>query len=270
MSADIAQRTEGELTYSTYLHIPQLLQLQQPRSSPAEHDEMLFIIIHQTYELWFKQMLHELDKVKKDLSGNDLYGCIHTFHRCRTILKTLVGQVDILETMTPMSFTSFRDRLEKASGFQSTQFREVEFVLGYKRSNVMKFLPPETEIGKQVHRRLAERTVIDHFYDFLEHHGVSIPKPLRGRIATEPAIADEQVQEGLLRLYQTRPDLTILFETMTDFDEGFQEWRYRHVKLVERTIGSKQGTGGSPGVEFLKKSLFQPVFADLWAIRHRM
>lgn len=258
------------LTYSNYLKLSELLHLQQPRSSPPEHDEMLFIIIHQTYELWFKLLLHEFEKIKRDFSGNDLYEAIHTFHRCRTIMKTLVAQVDILETMTPMSFTSFRDRLERASGFQSTQFRELEFVLGYKRGGVIKYLPPDVAAGECVHRRLEESSVVDHFYDFLAHQGVTISESLRRRPAAEPNIANEQVQEGLLHLYNTRPDLVILFEVMMDFDEGFQEWRYRHVKLVERTIGSKHGTGGSPGVEFLKKSLFLPIFPDLWAIRHKM
>src|SRR5688572_31601577 len=117
-------KSEEPLNYAAYLALPQLLGLQQPRSSPAEHDETLFIIIHQTYELWFKLLLHELDKIKRNFTGNDLYGAIHTFHRCRTIMKTLVGQLDILETMTPMSFASFRDRLETSSGFQSHQYRE--------------------------------------------------------------------------------------------------------------------------------------------------
>src|SRR6185295_12119455 len=138
-----AQAGPAGLIYSTYLKLPDLLQLQQPRSSPPEHDEMLFIIIHQTYELWFKLLLHELEKVKGGFSTNDLYGAIHTIHRCRTIMKTLVGQLDILETMTPMSFTSFRDRLETSSGFQSYQFRELEFVLGYKRPNVLHYYPPD-------------------------------------------------------------------------------------------------------------------------------
>src|SRR5438552_5500437 len=120
------------LTYASYLDLEKLLALQKPRSSPPEHDETLFIIIHQTYELWFKLLLHEFEKIKRDFSAGELYGAIHTFKRCRTIMKTLVGQLDILETMTPMSFTSFRDRLETASGFQSSQFRELEFVLGYK------------------------------------------------------------------------------------------------------------------------------------------
>lgn len=258
------------LTYATYLRVPDLLNLQQPQSKPAEHDEMLFIVIHQTYELWFKLILHELDKVKRDFSAGDLYGAIHTVHRCRTIMKTLVAQLDILETMTPMSFTSFRDRLDTASGFQSTQFREVEFVLGYKRSGVLKYLKPEWPGYDSAQRRLTERSAVDHFYDFLKHHGVEIPRSLTQRDPTLPNEPNEVVQEGLLRLYKSRPDLVVLFESMTDLDEGLQEWRYRHVKAVERTIGSKHGTGGSPGVEFLKKSLFQPVFADLWAIRHKL
>lgn len=258
------------LTYSTYLSVPELLNLQQPRSSPPEHDEMLFIVIHQTYELWFKLMLHELEKVKCDFTGGDAYGAIHTIHRCRTIMKTLVSQVDILETMTPMSFTSFRDRLDTASGFQSAQFRELEFMLGYKRPEMVKYLKPGDAGVEAVTRRLRERSLVDHFYDFLQTQGATIPEALLRRDPQLPSVADTQVQDELFRLYKSRPDLVILFETMTDLDEGLQEWRYRHVKLVERTIGSKHGTGGSLGVEFLKKSLFLPAFADLWAIRHRL
>ena len=260
----------GNLTYSSYLMLPELLALQQPRSAPAEHDELLFIIIHQTYELWFKLLLHELEKVKRDFSTNNLYGAIATFQRCRTVMKTLVGQLDILETMTPMSFASFRDRLETSSGFQSSQFREVEFVLGIKRADVLKYYQPSTAGFDHVRRRLQETSIIDHFYDFLEASGAAIPPPLRAKDVAEPTQPSEALQESLLELYHTRPELTILFELMTDFDEGLQEWRYRHVKVVERTIGSKHGTGGSPGVEFLKKSLFRPIFPDLWAIRHRM
>ena len=258
------------LTYSSYLKIPELLALQHVQSDPEEHDELLFIVIHQTYELWFKLMLHELDALKPKLSAGDLYGSMAIFKRCRTVMKTLVDQLDILETMTPMSFTSFRDRLETSSGFQSTQFREVEFVLGYKREAVLRFLPPESEGVTAARRRLAEPSIIDHFYDFLEAHGATIPGALRARPPHEPAIADDAVQDVLHKMYTTRHDLALLFELMTDFDEGLQEWRYRHVKMVERTIGAKHGTGGSPGVDFLKKSLFTPVFADLWAIRHRL
>jgi tryptophan 2,3-dioxygenase len=260
------------LTYTSYLKLEQLLELQEPRSTPPEHDEMLFIVIHQVYELWFKLLLHELDKVRRDFSAGDLYGAIHTFKRARTVMKTLVGQLDIIETMTPMSFSSFRDRLETASGFQSAQFRELEFLLGQKRADLdFAALYGASSPGyAALMRRLAEPTVIDHFYEFLARRGAALPAGLRGRDVRESNRPDAAVQGEILRIYRASPEAAILFELMTDFDEGLQEWRYRHVKVVERTIGNKRGTGGSPGVEFLKQSLFRPVFPDLWAIRHEL
>jgi tryptophan 2,3-dioxygenase len=258
------------LTYANYLDLEKLLTLQNPRSTPAEHDEMLFIIIHQTYELWFKQLLHEFEKIKVDFSRGDLFGAIHSFKRTRTIMKVLVAQIDILETMTPSSFSSFRDRLETASGFQSIQFREFEFLLGYKRGSTLKYVKPDFPGYDRLEQRLKERTVIDHFYDFLEKQGARIPEELRNRDVTQANEPNEQIQQEILKLYKNSPEITILFELMTDFDEGLQEWRYRHIKLVERTIGAKKGTGGSPGVPFLKESLFKPIFADRWAIRHEM
>jgi tryptophan 2,3-dioxygenase len=259
-----------ELTYADYLCLEELLALQRPRSDPPEHDELLFIIVHQAYELWFKLLLHELDKVKADLSAGRLYPAISTLKRVRTVMKVAVEQVDVVETLTPMSFGSFRDRLERASGFQSCQFRELEFLLGYKRAEMLRYHPPGSNGYERLFRRLHEDSLVDAFYRFLAGHGVTIPEYLTRRDRTLPTVPDETVEEGILLLYKTRPDLEILFELMTDFDEGFQEWRYRHIKLVERTIGSKQGTGGSLGVEFLKQSLFRPVFPDLWAIRHRL
>ena len=258
------------LTYANYLDLEKLLTLQNPRSTPAEHDEMLFIIIHQIYELWFKQLLHEFEKIKKDFSAGDLFGAIHSFKRTRTIMKTLVHQIDILETMTPSSFSSFRDRLETASGFQSVQFRELEFLLGYKRASTLAYVKPDFPGADRLQKRIGERTVVDHFYDFLATRGAKIPDDLKNRDVTQPNGPDERVQKEILRLYKTSPELSILFELMTDFDEGLQEWRYRHIKLVERTIGAKHGTGGSPGVPFLKESLLKPIFHDLWAIRHQM
>ena len=258
------------LTYANYLDLEKLLTLQNPRSTPAEHDEMLFIIIHQTYELWFKQLLHEFEKIKSDFSANRLFDAIHSFKRTRTIMKTLVGQIDILETMTPSSFSSFRDRLETASGFQSVQFRELEFLLGYKRASALAHVKPDFPGADRLRQRVEERTVIDHFYEFLEQRGAKIPTELKNRDISQPNEPNETVQQEILRLYKTSPEVSILFELMTDFDEGLQEWRYRHIKLVERTIGAKKGTGGSLGVPFLKESLFKPIFHDLWAIRHEM
>jgi tryptophan 2,3-dioxygenase len=258
------------LTYASYLDLEKLLTLQNPRSNPAEHDEMLFIIIHQTYELWFKELLHEFDKIKGDFSAGDLFGAIHSFKRVRTIMKVLVAQIDILETMTPSSFSSFRDRLETASGFQSVQFREIEFVLGYKRESTLKYVRPDFPGYDRLRQLLGQRTVVDHFYDFLETRSAKIPPEIKNRDVSQSNRPDEEVQREILRLYRSAPECSILFELMTDFDEGLQEWRYRHIKLVERTIGAKKGTGGSPGVPFLRESLFRPIFHDLWAIRHEM
>jgi tryptophan 2,3-dioxygenase len=259
-----------DLTYADYLEVEDLLRLQKLRSEPEEHDELLFIVVHQAYELWFKLLLHELEKVKADLVAGRTYPAISTFKRLRTIMKVAVEQVDIVETLTPMSFNSFRDRLDKASGFQSSQFREFEFLLGYKRPEMMNHHKEGTPAYERLMKRLTEPSVVDAFYLFLKRHGVPVPDHLMTRGRVSPTQPDEQVEEGVLRLYKGQPDLEILFELMTDFDEGLQEWRYRHIKLVERTIGSKRGTGGSLGVEFLKRSLWQPVFPDLWAIRHRL
>src|SRR2546421_2378709 len=195
------------LTYANYLDLEKLLTLQNPRSSPAEHDEMLFIIIHQTYELWFKQLLHEFEKIEKDFSTGDLFGAIHSFKRTRTIMKVLVAQVDILETMTPSSFSSFRDRLETASGFQSVQFREMEFVLGYKRASTLAHVKPDFPGADRLQRRINERTVIDHFYDFLATRGAQIPDALTNRDLTQPNEPNDQVQREILRMYKTNPEL---------------------------------------------------------------
>jgi len=257
------------VTYGSYLKVPQLLGLQQPRSDPPEHDEMLFIVIHQVYELWFKLLLHELERCKSELSANDLWGAIARFKRLRTVLKTLVEQLDILETMTPMSFQAFRDRLDTASGFQSAQFRAMEFLLGHKRVGMLVHYEDPAERA-MLEGHLAARSLVDHFYDFLAARGARIPLELVRRDVREANAASPELQPELVRLFKASPDVGILLELMTDFDEGQQEWRYRHVKMVERTIGNKTGTGGSSGAEYLRRTLFHPVFPDLWAIRQQL
>ncbi len=257
------------LTYASYLHLPELLSLQQPRSRPPEHDETVFIVIHQVSELWFEVLLHELDKIKQDLSDNHLFRVMSSLKRCQRVMAVLVDQLDVLETMTPLSFIRFRDRLDTSSGFQSMQFRELEFVLGLKNAAALDHYPAGLFGRDRAECRLLEPSVPDCLYDFLEQRGVEIPADLRARDVTEPHIPDERVQAGIDALYRADGSYVMLFELMVDFDAELQEWRYRHVKLVERTIGNKAGTGGSLGVEYLKASLFKPVFPDLWAIRHR-
>ncbi|MEZ4415305.1 MAG: tryptophan 2,3-dioxygenase family protein [Gemmatimonadota bacterium] len=255
------------LTYSSYLELDRLLDLQHPASDPPEHDEMLFIIIHQVYELWFKLLLHEFDKASADLTRGALFEAIATFKRIRMVMKTLVAQLDVLETLSPLSFNSFRHRLETASGFQSPQFRELEFLLGHKRPEMLRYHQGNVPALARLEARLQGPSIVDALYDFLRGFGFTPPPELQAKDVRAPTAPHPAVQASLLTLYATRADVRILLEIMTDVDEGLQEWRYRHVKMVERTIGDKPGTGGSQGVTFLRQTLFQPVFPDLWAIR---
>ncbi len=258
------------LTYWDYLRLDEILCAQQPCSDGPEHDEMLFIIIHQVYELWFKQILHELDYLQELLINKDTTRLLHTLERVLTILKTMVAQIDILETMTPLEFSSFRDRLDTASGFQSFQFRELEFVLGHKRKNIFTYYPEGSRARQRLEQRYQELTLWDAFLHYLAHNGHKVPQDILNRDVTQPLTPAPEVQQILIKIYHHNPILTRVCEALVDFDEGVQEWRYRHVKMVERTIGSKTGTGGSAGVQYLQSTLFKPVFPDLWAIRSEL
>ena len=254
------------ITYSSYLRLSELLELQTPVSDPPEHDETLFIVVHQVYELWFKQILHELDRMQELLDGDDVARARHTIKRVLTILKVLVAQLDILETMTPLEFLTFRDRLESGSGFQSYQFRALEFALGQKRRSAV----DHYEVGSPARAWLDERfrraSIWDSFLHYLARNGHPVPKHLLERDVTEPVQPDPALQKVLIDIYRTDSEAREMCERFVDLDEGVQEWRYRHVKMVERTIGMKRGTGGSAGAEYLKTTL-RPAFPDLWEIR---
>lgn len=263
------------LTYSHYLKIEELLQLQAPRSEKPEHDEILFIVIHQVYELWFKQILHEADFLCQLLAADgktsgSVSKVSHTLKRILTILKTMVAQVDILETMTPMSFSSFRSRLDEASGFQSAQFREFEFVLGHRDQRMLRFHAEVPAAMARLQRRLEEPSVYQAFLGFLRRQGYAIPDQALEPLGDSPPPEMQEIREILIDIYRSNDRLAAVCELLVDLDEGLQEWRYRHVKMVERTIGTKQGTGGSPGAAYLKGTLFKPVFPDLWAIRSEL
>ena len=253
------------LTYASYLRLDELLKLQTPKSSGPEHDELLFIIIHQVYELWFKELLHEIDYLSVLLRNNESALANHTTHRILAILKTIVAQLDVLETMTPLEFNSFRRFLESASGFQSAQFRELEFVLGYKRKSTLRFYPEESDSWKQLQMRLGQPTLWDAFLAYLAQKGYPVALD---RDITRPVEPSSEVQAVLLTVYRQDSTAMNICENMIDMDEGFQEWRYHHVKMVERTIGNQPGTGGSAGAEYLATTL-KPFFPDLWLIRSR-
>ncbi len=254
------------LTYSSYLKVDELLGLQRPVSDGPEHDEQLFIIIHQVYELWFKEILHELDYLIRRLEHNDVPLVGHTFKRVLTILKVMVAQIDVLETMTPINFLSFRERLESGSGFQSYQFRELEFALGHKRRSAVDHYPEDSTGRNRLEERYAARTLWDAFLAYLAANGYDVGAALT-RDVTQPVTPDETVQQVLINVYRSDHTVAATCERMIDFDEGLQEWRYRHVQMVRRTIGNKPGTGGSTGADYLASTLFHPVFPDLWAIR---
>lgn len=258
------------LTYVSYLRLEELLALQQPRSAGPEHDETLFIVVHQVYELWFKQVLHEMRYLRGTLEAGDSAGSLATLRRVLTILKTLVAQIDVLETMTPASFNSFRTRLEAASGFQSHQFRELEFLLGHKRAELVGQHPAGSMGRRALEALLGERTVFDAFLRYLAHQGHAVPAAALARDVRAPIAASPGVQDALLDAYRARSFAEQVCERLVDFDEGLQEWRYRHMKMVERTIGAKIGTGGSAGAAYLRETLFKPLFPDLWEIRSRL
>ncbi len=258
-----------DFTYGSYLMVPELLSLQRcvsvdPDSGKPEHDETLFIIIHQVYELWFKQMLHELDFIVDMLNDHKVNGARQHLKRVLKILKTLVGQIDILETMTPAEFASFRSFLANASGFQSAQFRELEFILGVKDRIQLDWFSGDE--GTRLNKRYDEPTLWDAFVRMLHRDGLSVPAEVLDRDVREPITENADLQALIVERYGDE-GFAGLCETLTDLDEGLQEWRYRHVMMVRRTIGTKPGTGGSDGASYLATTLFRPAFPDLWAIR---
>ena len=262
--------TDPAITYTKYLKIDELLALQEPRSEGPEHDELLFIVIHQVYELWFKELLHELDRVRQWLEDDEPHRAQHTLKRILTIVKVMVAQLDILETMTPLEFLAFRERLEAASGFQSDQFRQIEFALGVKSERAIHRFPDNSRARVDLARRYREPTLWDAFLRYLSREKYLVPPAHLERDVTASIEPSPDVQRILLVVYRDDPKNAELCERLVDLDEGIQEWRYRHVKMVERTIGSKRGTGGSGGAAYLHETVGRPLFPDLWEIRSQL
>jgi tryptophan 2,3-dioxygenase len=256
---------QASLTYSSYLALDELLGAQRARS--AEHDELLFIIIHQVYELWFKQLLHESTHLQRRLEDGDTPHALHTLKRILTILKTIVAQIDVLETMTPRQFLAFRDRLSAASGFQSAQFRELEALLGRRDAGVLRHYEPGSDERERIAAAMARPSLFDSFVRYLASQGYDVPPATLERDVTQPLEPSTAVQAALLAAYGDDGEPAQVCERMIDLDEGVMEWRYRHVQMVRRTIGDKTGTGGSPGAAYLAQTLLRPAFADLWAVR---
>ena len=254
---------QPRLTYGDYLAIDQLIQLQTLKSEPARHDELLFIIIHQVYELWFKQLLHELDAIVVRLDNDDPLGATRLLRRCIEIERVLIQQVLVLETMAPNDFLTFRDHLMPASGFQSAQFRCLEAVCGVRNPATLKQFDEGTPARAALEERLARPTITDTLYQLLRKRGFDLP-------AGDDQETRERRVRQLVRLYQqpeTTYDLYMLAEALVEFDELFTLWRVHHVQMVERMIGSKPGTGGSAGVGYLRTTLDRKFFPELWELR---
>lgn len=261
---------DGKLTYGDYLKIPELLALQSPQSNPAHPDELLFIVIHQAYELWFKLILNELENAIRLMNDGEALRAHHFVNRSVEVMKLLVMQIHLLETMRPVEFLEFRDRLMPASGFQSRQFREVEFICGMKDESIFRYFQSRPEMATALKKRLAEGDVKEAFYALLGKLGFKIPKDAASleRKNDEPAIA--QVLDVLRSIYQDPEKnlpLYMLTEGLLELDEQLGYWRSHHAVVVERVIGRKRGTGGSSGVDYLRSTLGKRIFPLLWEAR---
>jgi len=250
---------DGRLSYASYLEIPELLGLQHPQSDPPAHDEMLFIVVHQTYELWFKELLFELESARDRMFGDDAHGARHLLERAHAIERILIEQVAVLETMSPRDFLEFRTHLAPASGFQSVQFRAIEFVSGLKDPRYLDRLSLDADERASMERRLEEPTLWDAFCRFLGEHGLDMP-------ADDEAVRRSSLV-ALARDQEAHADDFYLSEALLTHDELFALWRHRHVLMVERQIGSKTGTGGSTGASYLRSTLDKRFYPELWALR---
>ena len=271
--AEPIQPQSHQLTYSSYLRVPELIELQHPQSSPQHHDELLFIIVHQTYELWFKELLHDLDAVVGNLrdaganpaSHDEVYEAARLLRRCTEITRVLVEQFTILETMLPTHFLAFRGKLEPASGFQSEQFRELEFLCGLKDEKMLRYHRPTPEAYAQLERRLREPSLHDVFFEALRALGkLRVSESANDR---ERFGARARAVLSLYRDEHSHRDWIDVCERLTEFDELVVSWRLRHIQLVERIIGARMGTGGSAGSSYLKLTLDKKFFPELWEAR---
>lgn len=268
-------RSEQGLTYGEYLKVPELLSLQA--RSTDHHDEMLFIIIHQAYELWFKLILHEMEKTRDSMRQGKVLRANHSMKRVLEIMKLLVGQIHVLETMTPAEFLKFRDKLNPASGFQSVQFREIEFLAGLKNPRFIKAFAYHPELAERLQRRFDEPSLNETYFQLLGDLGYPLPKDLSPSVVAEigglegpEAETEQQVMAALITIYQNPDDnlpLYLLSETCVEFDLQLDLWREHHVRVVERSIGFKRGTGGSQGVQYLRSTTGRKCFPYLWDVR---
>ncbi len=270
LEAGIQTDLRDRLTYGGYLQLDTLLAAQKPLSKPAHHDEMLFIIQHQTSELWLKLIAHELCAALEHLRGDDVNPCLKILARVKQIQRQLFEQWAVLETLTPTEYAQFRDVLGPASGFQSLQYRLVEFLLGNKNAKMVAVFAHAPQDQAQLRQALDAPSLYDEFLMYLARQGHAVPVACLKRDWSQPHQHNADLIAPLKRIYE-QPDRFWaeyhLCEQLVDVEESFQLWRFRHMKTVERIIGHKRGTGGSSGVEFLRKALDLTFFPELIDVR---
>ena len=266
----IVKDFSSRMSYGSYLQLPLLLSAQQPVSQPEHHDELLFIIQHQTTELWLKLVLHELRSAAAWLRQDDLGSALKAIARVKHIQKTLTEQWSVLATLTPTEYSQFRGFLGNASGFQSSQYRAVEFILGNKNAKMLPVFESDPESRTMLEELLNAPSIYDEFLAYLDRHGYDVPRSVLDRDVTQA----HEFTPGLLPLfkhiYENAADNWPAYEAceeLVDLEDNFQLWRFRHLRTVQRTIGMKTGTGGSSGVSFLKKALDLTFFPELFAVR---
>jgi tryptophan 2,3-dioxygenase len=266
----IVQDFRTNLSYAAYLHLDELLATQQPLSNPEHHDELLFIVQHQTSELWLKLMLHELRSACDDLAADALAPALKKLARVKHIQKTLIEQWSVLATLTPAEYAEFRGALGSSSGFQSAQYRAVEFLLGNKNAAVLRLFEHDPRAHAELTELLERPSVYDEFLRLLARRGHPVPQELLDRDVRSAHVFCPALVDVLAHIYADTEHYWDVYETceeLIDIEENFQLWRFRHLKTVQRTIGGKTGTGGSSGIPFLRRALDLTFFPELYAVR---
>ena len=261
------------MSYGDYLELDQLLSAQHPRSHPPQHDELLFIIQHQTSELWLKLMLHELRSARSLLASDELPPALKRLARVKHIQNMLTAQWDVLATLTPSEYAQIRPFLATSSGFQSWQYRAVEFLLGNKNAEMVQVFDHDRQARTMLAELLDEPSLYDEFLRFLSRRGYAVPAGLLERDFSQPYRMDEDLVDTIAQVYAAPHDHWGVYETceeLVDIEDNFQQWRFRHLQVVTRTIGHKKGTGGSSGVDFLRRALDLTFFPELYAVRTRV
>jgi tryptophan 2,3-dioxygenase len=266
----IVRDFSSRMSYASYLQLPTLLSAQQPVSEPEHHDELLFIIQHQTTELWLKLVLHELRSAAAWLREDDLGSALKGIARVKHIQKTLTEQWSVLATLTPTEYSQFRGFLGNSSGFQSAQYRAVEFVLGNKNRKMLPVFESDPEAHAMMAELLAAPSIYDEFLAYLSRQGFDVPRSVLDRDVTRAHEFSPELVPLFKHIYENAAANWAAYEAceeLVDLEDNFQLWRFRHLRTVQRTIGMKTGTGGSSGATFLQKALELTFFPELFAVR---